>query len=133
MAAAISAINAKIRSRPVLSYFCSTRTYTATVLISQQTFLREQVPAVRELKTDDIVPLADFWGPASNFGIPIAAVMDTQKDPEMCVCLFFKARSSVGPRPLSFPLRLFTLDEKLCSAQTSHHIRLSLTDVIAHW
>lgn len=25
----------------------------------------------------------DFWGPASNFGIPIAAVMDTQKDPEM--------------------------------------------------
>lgn len=28
---------------------------------------------------------ADFWGPASNFGIPIAAVMDTQKDPEMYV------------------------------------------------
>ena len=27
----------------------------------------------------------DFWGPASNFGIPIAAVMDTQKDPEMYV------------------------------------------------
>ena len=26
---------------------------------------------------------ADFWGPVSNFGIPIAAVMDTQKDPEM--------------------------------------------------
>jgi Mitochondrial pyruvate carriers len=25
----------------------------------------------------------DFWGPASNFGIPIAAVMDTQKDAEM--------------------------------------------------
>lgn len=25
----------------------------------------------------------DFWGPASNFGIPIAAVMDTKKDPEM--------------------------------------------------
>lgn len=30
---------------------------------------------------------ADFWGPASNFGIPIAAVMDTQKDPEMYVYL----------------------------------------------
>ena len=30
----------------------------------------------------DILP-TDFWGPASNFGIPIAAVMDTQKDPEM--------------------------------------------------
>ncbi len=26
----------------------------------------------------------DFWGPVSNFGIPIAAVMDTQKDPDMC-------------------------------------------------
>lgn len=24
-----------------------------------------------------------FWGPASNFGIPIAAVMDTQKDPNI--------------------------------------------------
>lgn len=29
--------------------------------------------------------ITDFWGPASNFGIPIAAVMDTQKDPEMYV------------------------------------------------
>ena len=28
--------------------------------------------------------ISDFWGPVSNFGIPIAAVMDTQKDPEMC-------------------------------------------------
>lgn len=25
----------------------------------------------------------DFWGPVSNFGIPVAAVMDTQKDPDM--------------------------------------------------
>ncbi|MCJ1270738.1 hypothetical protein MMC22_010635 [Lobaria immixta] len=49
MAAAISALNAKIRSQPVLSYFCSTH----------------------------------FWGPASNFGIPIAAVMDTKKDAEI--------------------------------------------------
>ncbi|THC96830.1 hypothetical protein EYZ11_003709 [Aspergillus tanneri] len=49
MAAAIKAINAKIRSNKVLDYFCSTH----------------------------------FWGPASNFGIPIAAVMDTQKDPEI--------------------------------------------------
>ncbi|KAI9788676.1 MAG: hypothetical protein M1816_006727 [Peltula sp. TS41687] len=24
-----------------------------------------------------------FWGPVSNFGIPIAAVMDTQKEPEI--------------------------------------------------
>ncbi|KAI9036964.1 pyruvate transporter MPC1 [Aspergillus affinis] len=49
MAAAIKAINAKIRSNKVADYFCSTH----------------------------------FWGPASNFGIPIAAVMDTQKDPEI--------------------------------------------------
>lgn len=31
----------------------------------------------------------DFWGPVSNFGIPVAAVMDTQKDPEMYVCYYF--------------------------------------------
>ncbi|KAF8472775.1 hypothetical protein BDZ91DRAFT_715786 [Kalaharituber pfeilii] len=49
MASAISAINAKIRSHPVLSYFCSTH----------------------------------FWGPVSNFGIPLAAVLDTQKDAEI--------------------------------------------------
>jgi len=48
MAAAIKALNARIRSNPYLDYFCSTH----------------------------------FWGPASNFGIPIAAIMDTQKDPE---------------------------------------------------
>ncbi|KAL8656686.1 MAG: hypothetical protein Q9210_000118 [Variospora velana] len=48
MAAALSALNAKIRSHPYLNYFCSTH----------------------------------FWGPASNFGIPIAAIADFQKDPE---------------------------------------------------
>ncbi|KAI0013527.1 hypothetical protein F4779DRAFT_400124 [Xylariaceae sp. FL0662B] len=49
MAALAKALNAKIRSNPALSYFCSTH----------------------------------FWGPASNFGIPVAAVMDTQKSPEL--------------------------------------------------
>ncbi|KJX94937.1 small nuclear ribonucleoprotein B and B' [Zymoseptoria brevis] len=49
MAAAIKALNAKIRSNPYTDYFCSTH----------------------------------FWGPASNFGIPIAAVMDVKKDPEI--------------------------------------------------
>ncbi|PGH30542.1 small nuclear ribonucleoprotein B and B' [[Emmonsia] crescens] len=48
-AAAIKALNTKIRSNKVLDYVCSTH----------------------------------FWGPVSNFGIPIAAVMDTQKDPEI--------------------------------------------------
>jgi hypothetical protein len=27
--------------------------------------------------------IVDFWGPVSNFGIPVAAIMDTQKSPEM--------------------------------------------------
>ncbi|MCJ1477965.1 pyruvate transporter mpc1 [Lambiella insularis] len=49
MAAAISALNAKIRSQPVLNYVFSTH----------------------------------FWGPVSNFGIPIAAIADTKKDPEI--------------------------------------------------
>ncbi|KAK4167067.1 UPF0041 domain-containing protein [Cladorrhinum sp. PSN259] len=49
MAAAIKALNAKIRSNPVANYVCSTH----------------------------------FWGPVSNFGIPLAAVMDTQKSPDL--------------------------------------------------
>jgi len=49
MAAAIKALNTKIRANPVSDYLCSTH----------------------------------FWGPASNFGIPLAAVLDTQKDPEI--------------------------------------------------
>ncbi|WPH03747.1 Hypothetical protein R9X50_00663000 [Acrodontium crateriforme] len=49
MAAAIKALNAKIRSNPMTDYLCSTH----------------------------------FWGPASNFGIPLAAVMDLKKDPEI--------------------------------------------------
>ncbi|KAK0657097.1 hypothetical protein B0T16DRAFT_425445 [Cercophora newfieldiana] len=49
MAAFVKAINAKIRSHPVLNYVCSTH----------------------------------FWGPVSNFGIPVAAVADTQKSPDL--------------------------------------------------
>ncbi|KAK9773338.1 hypothetical protein SCAR479_10067 [Seiridium cardinale] len=49
MAAFFKAVNAKIRSNPTLSYFCSTH----------------------------------FWGPASNFGIPIAAIADAQKSPDL--------------------------------------------------
>ncbi|KAJ5895250.1 Mitochondrial pyruvate carrier 1 [Penicillium taxi] len=49
MAAAIKAINAKIRSNKAADYICSTH----------------------------------FWGPVSNFGIPIAAVIDIGKDPEL--------------------------------------------------
>ncbi|KAL8953671.1 MAG: hypothetical protein Q9222_000508 [Ikaeria aurantiellina] len=63
MAAAISALNAKIRSRPLLSYFCSTH----------------------------------FWGPASNFGIPIAAILDTQKDPELSVFSVMNVFRPISP------------------------------------
>lgn len=76
MAAAISAINAKIRSQPVLSYLCSTRKYlTFKVMI--------KCAGVQP----NLLFRTDFWGPASNFGIPLAAVMDVQKDPEMWVLL----------------------------------------------
>ncbi|KAJ1327659.1 mitochondrial pyruvate carrier 1 [Microdochium nivale] len=49
MAAAIKALNAKIRSNPTTNYICSTH----------------------------------FWGPVSNFGIPIAAIADAQKSPDL--------------------------------------------------
>ena len=29
----------------------------------------------------------DFWGPVSNFGLPLAAIYDTQKDAEMFVAM----------------------------------------------
>ena len=74
MAAAIKAINARIRANPVTDYFCSTR----KSLSSRHGYSR--CIEYSSVVTDHII---DFWGPASNFGIPIAAVLDTQKDPEM--------------------------------------------------
>lgn len=48
----------------------------------------------------------DFWGPASNFGIPIAAIADMSKDPEMYVfalllaqLLRWNLRHSLNPIP----------------------------------
>ncbi|KAL4778291.1 hypothetical protein BJX76DRAFT_343630 [Aspergillus varians] len=38
---------------------------------------------IRSNKVADYVCSTHFWGPVSNFGIPVAAVMDTQKDPEI--------------------------------------------------
>ncbi|OQO07625.1 hypothetical protein B0A48_07322 [Cryoendolithus antarcticus] len=38
---------------------------------------------IRANPTLDYFCSTHFWGPASNFGIPIAAVMDTQKDPDI--------------------------------------------------
>ncbi|OQE11842.1 hypothetical protein PENVUL_c002G03554 [Penicillium vulpinum] len=38
---------------------------------------------IRSNSVLDYVCSTHFWGPVSNFGIPIAAVMDTQKDAEI--------------------------------------------------
>ncbi|KAH8905216.1 UPF0041-domain-containing protein [Coniochaeta sp. PMI_546] len=38
---------------------------------------------IRSNPVSDYLCSTHFWGPASNFGIPIAAVMDTQKSPEL--------------------------------------------------
>ncbi|KEZ44547.1 hypothetical protein SAPIO_CDS3573 [Scedosporium apiospermum] len=50
-----------------------------------------------------------FWGPVSNFGIPLAAIMDTQKSPELisgqmtaalCVysCTFARYALAITPK-----------------------------------
>ncbi|KAL2258538.1 hypothetical protein VTK26DRAFT_8119 [Humicola hyalothermophila] len=38
---------------------------------------------IRSNPWTDYICSTHFWGPASNFGIPVAAVMDTQKSPEL--------------------------------------------------
>ncbi|KPM41777.1 hypothetical protein AK830_g4788 [Neonectria ditissima] len=38
---------------------------------------------IRSNPVSDYLCSTHFWGPASNFGIPIAAILDTQKSPEM--------------------------------------------------
>ncbi|KJR83376.1 pyruvate transporter MPC1 [Sporothrix schenckii 1099-18] len=41
------------------------------------------VLCLRWILTNTLFSHPDFWGPVSNFGIPIAAVMDTQKSPDL--------------------------------------------------
>jgi len=38
---------------------------------------------IRSNPVSDYLCSTHFWGPASNFGIPLAALMDTQKSPEL--------------------------------------------------
>ncbi|EXL62341.1 small nuclear ribonucleoprotein B and B' [Fusarium oxysporum f. sp. radicis-lycopersici 26381] len=38
---------------------------------------------IRSNPVTDYVCSTHFWGPVSNFGIPLAAIMDTQKSPEL--------------------------------------------------
>lgn len=82
MAAAISALNAKIRSHPVLNYVCSTRESAPTIRRAKPPS-HESIPIIGSSEAN--IAHVDFWGPVSNFGIPIAAVLDTQKDPELFV------------------------------------------------
>lgn len=99
MAAAIKALNAKIRANPVLDYVCSTREFSYnsfpayTARISTHSKTSRAAPTSRlqscdeERRTELTRLMIDFLGPVSNFGIPIAAVLDTQKSPELCVAL----------------------------------------------
>jgi hypothetical protein len=120
MAAAIKAVNAKIRSNKVLDYFCSTRKLLPQAhRFSESSHSRShalaKVLAFSVLFyllhsywawTDELYAQpADFWGPASNFGIPIAAVMDTQKDPEMYATthMFYNSFRPCSP-PIYGPL-----------------------------
>ncbi|KAF4999394.1 hypothetical protein FDECE_11530 [Fusarium decemcellulare] len=38
---------------------------------------------IRSNPVSDYICSTHFWGPVSNFGIPLAAIMDTQKSPEL--------------------------------------------------
>lgn len=78
MAALFKAANAKIRSNPMLSYICSTRTSAPPPPPRA-----ERAGAVPRLSGADAFGATDFWGPVSNFGIPVAAVLDTQKSPDL--------------------------------------------------
>jgi hypothetical protein len=55
-------------------------------------------------QTNKQLSSADFWGPISNFGIPVAAVLDTQKSPELYV-------APIAPR--SFPASKYVTNHKL--------------------
>jgi hypothetical protein len=122
MAAAIKAINAKIRSNKVLDYFCSTRKLLSPAdhSLSHYPRIRFALPKVfvflvllsplesQWRSTNKLCAQpADFWGPASNFGIPIAAVMDTQKDPEMYAINFTSFTIAFLPPSPSIPNPLY--------------------------
>ncbi|KIH94020.1 hypothetical protein SPBR_05999 [Sporothrix brasiliensis 5110] len=108
MAAFIKAANAKIRSNPVTDYICSTlshlglgssdadaaclclsvlHTYGARVanaaVAKPAAYIWARPGTGMERATVDAFVEEHFWGPVSNFGIPIAAVMDTQKSPDL--------------------------------------------------
>lgn len=48
------------------------------------------------LTSHDFFQQTDFWGPVSNFGIPVAAVMDTQKSPELYVITYLPRHLTIS-------------------------------------
>lgn len=80
----IRALNQKIRSNKVSDYFCSTRMLEFLLPLNGGA-CRFIVPCwVGSLSSAELcLRVADFWGPASNFGIPIAAILDTYKSPDL--------------------------------------------------
>lgn len=51
--------------------------------------------------TDNLCP-TDFWGPVSNFGIPVAAIADAQKSPD----LYVSPRRTLASAEAAFPVVL---------------------------
>lgn len=93
-AAAIKAINARIRSNKALDYFCSTRRFGPRLapvkgVVESIVFLTRST-RLHSMRTSNFYPLltrarstVGFWGPASNFTIPLAAIADSRKSPEL--------------------------------------------------
>jgi len=75
---------------------------------SEEQFLLELSP-IPINKYTNMDYLTDFWGPVSNFGIPVAAVMDTQKSPELYVTFFpFAPRTKVKLFPERDSYQMYT-------------------------
>ncbi|KAG6363288.1 hypothetical protein INS49_008385 [Diaporthe citri] len=46
-------------------------------------FIRALNQKIRSNKVSDYFCSTHFWGPASNFGTPVAAILDTYKSPDL--------------------------------------------------
>ena len=82
MAALIKVINSKIRANPVLTVL---NAYVLSLRFDG--LLSEFADTITQDRAKLSRRVLDFWGPVSNFGILVAAVMDTQKSPELCALI----------------------------------------------
>merc|ERR1711964_38281 len=57
--------------------------HSSTTFLKMAAFIKAVNAKIRSNPTTNYLCSTHFWGPASNFGIPVAAVMDTQKSPEL--------------------------------------------------